>query len=93
MKSEDRQRRTNVKRPTRNVRCKKYGECLDRAVQAGGAGFDCRGCQHERDESPLPIFEVENAILLLWAILKPDLFRKVRKEENRNRLKELGPCL
>ncbi len=38
----------------RNVWCRDYSQCLDRAIESGAAGFSCHGCHLEHDHSGVP---------------------------------------
>jgi hypothetical protein len=65
----------------RNVLCPYYLNCLDRAVQQNSAGWDCSSCRHRNDRANIGEIELERYQLLLWAIFKPDLYKKYRSTE------------
>lgn len=69
----------------RNIRCPQYVECLDAAIDLGMDGFECDGCRHARAVGPVDPCEIEGAIMLLWAIFRPALYRAVRGVETMER--------
>lgn len=66
---------------TRNVLCPYYRKCLDKAIH-DNLPWDCSECIH-RNERADDIGEIDlmRYQLLLWAIFKPDLYRKYRSTE------------
>ena len=63
---------------TRNVRCPKYGGCLDAALDLGMTGFDCTSCKDRFAEDVLDDEQVERAARLTAIIL--DLFQDDERE-------------
>jgi hypothetical protein len=64
----------------RNALCVRYEKCLDLAAKRDG-GFDCRRCRL-RSSHLYPTIPDEGAIVLLWAIFKPErweAFNQLRK--------------
>ena len=57
--------------PMRNVRCPRYGDCLNKAIYQGLDGFICDKCPHRFEEDTIDPAELDGARLLLWAILIP----------------------
>jgi hypothetical protein len=72
----------------RNLRCTRYNRCLSDACRRNLPGFDCRGCRHRNDEDTIDPREVENCILLLWAITAPDLYDRIREKEFQNQRRQ-----
>lgn len=70
---------------TRNVLCGKYRECLDLAVKNNQA-WDCHGCEYEKEISYKSILDLEGCIMLLFAIFRPNLFKKIRERETLEKL-------
>jgi hypothetical protein len=56
----------------RNVFCRDYRKCLDKAIKAGLNDFDCKGCPLEHDETRVD--DLWPCLLLLAAIFKPKLY-------------------
>ena len=48
--------------------------------------FTCAGCKFENNRAPIPAAEIENIILLLWQLFKPELFAKYEAEKRKNPL-------
>ena len=63
---------------TRNVRCPKYGGCLDAALSLGMTGFDCEGCRDRFKEDEIDAEQIERSARLVAAIL--DLFQDDERE-------------
>jgi len=73
----------------RNILCSRYDRCLTHAARINRTDFECRGCRYERNHgNPIRFHEVESAILLLWALFRPDvwdLYTKLQRVERRHR--------
>ncbi|MDI6688192.1 MAG: hypothetical protein QME06_08255 [Desulfobacterales bacterium] len=51
-------------------------------MQENFQGFDCSKCKHCKDKTDIGDLDLERYYLLLWAIFKPDLYRKYRAMES-----------
>ena len=69
-------------REMRNVLCPRYNTCLSRAVKKK-VTFYCNQCRFRELKESIPFCEVENSILLLWRIFKPDLYCEYLKEKQK----------
>ncbi len=67
----------------RNVRCHRYGSCLERAIAKREAGLSCQGCRFQRSEAAIQEYELEGCWLLLWRLFRPELYRKAMAEERK----------
>ena len=69
----DRKHREDL--PRRRIGCKWYRLCLDHALHAGWSGFHCSDCNDyipdhlDPEESHA---EIEQCLILLWAIRHPE---------------------
>jgi len=63
----------------RNPFCKKYDICLDCAAKQDFK-FDCSECARMMTNS-VEVLDLKGCHLLLWAIFKPELYKKFRKLE------------
>ena len=59
---------------SRNAYCPYYGDCLDRAVKRGAAGFDCSGCAHEHERLDETFQGFWGCCLLLVRLFLPGVY-------------------
>ena len=64
----------------RNVRCKKYSECLANAIRKGLDTWGCDGCERRNNLDTL-CGDLMGVHLLLIAIFKPEFYRLYRQAE------------
>jgi len=65
----------------RNVWCKHYDRCLDRAVETGQP-FDCAGCEFEKNQDGRPeILDMFPVYSLLAAIFYPKIHKAYQKDK------------
>jgi len=69
----------------RNVWCKYYNKCLDRAVETG-KDFTCKGCKYENDRHQESNSDNFGSYLLLLAIYFPESYRSYRRIEKSGNL-------
>ena len=55
---------------TRNIRCPKYSQCLNAALELGMTGWTCEGCRDRFAEDVLDDEQVERAARLVSVILE-----------------------
>ncbi len=83
----------------RYVCCEFYNKCLDEAVKNSRV-FNCFKCKQFM-HADIPSYEIEAAIILMWAIFRPERYSdlrdierygKVRRGKNQTSLKGQKIC-
>jgi len=64
----------------RNIYCRNYGECLDRAAKQD-TDLDCSNCplQNDRGGAVDFLYDTEGCVALLVAIFRPEYFKGLKK--------------
>ncbi|PQP35640.1 hypothetical protein C6A37_01375 [Desulfobacteraceae bacterium SEEP-SAG9] len=65
----------------RNIWCGKYNQCLNRVCRNGGQGFDCRGCEHEKNDEGKTLDDLRACRMLILAVLMPRTYEKLKSME------------
>ena len=65
----------------RNISCAFYRKCLTKAVKEN-TDFDCSHCKHRNNDDFREEINLEAYQLLLWAVFKPNLYRRYKKMES-----------
>ncbi len=72
---------SDQRRDVRNLSCTHYSKCLDRSARLNLARWTCHGCEDRSAESQYIEADLRGYYLLLWALFKPDLYRRHRESE------------
>jgi len=72
----------------RNPFCKKYDICLEYAAKQDFK-FDCSECTRMMTNS-VEVHDLKGCHLLLWALFKPDLYRKFRELDQQDQHDAIG---
>jgi len=59
----------------KNYLCPYYGKCLDQAVKANLADFDCNGCKHINDKSQISERDFFAYCLLFARAYRPGVYK------------------